>query len=204
MKLIWSPTSPFARKVRVAAIELGLSDRIELVTADLRPGKYDAAFAREVNPLRKLPALVTDDGDTLIDSLVICDYLDALAGGGRLIPREAKERARMLTAHAVASGMTGALVLLRYETFLRPEELRWSVWCDDQWQRAWSGLEWFERRAGAVDDGVDIARLALACALDYFDFRFGDRPWRASFPKLAAFAAAFNERPAMKATAPPT
>lgn len=203
MKLIWSPTSPFARKVRVAAIELGLSDRIELVTADLRPGKYDSAFARDVNPLRKLPALVTDDGDTLIDSLVICDYLDALAGGGRLIPRGTTERARVLTAHTVASGMTDALVLLRYETFLRPEELRWPVWCEDQWQRAWSGLEWFEQRAGMLGANVDIAQLALACALDYFDLRFADRPWRASFPKLAAFAATFNERPAMKATAPP-
>lgn len=203
MKLIWSPTSPFARKVRLAAIELGLSDRIELVSAEVRPGKYDAAYSREINPLRKLPALVTDDGDALVDSLVICDYLDGLAGGGRLIPRDTKERARVLTAHAVASGMTDALVLLRYETFLRPEEMRWRVWCEDQWERAWSGLEWFEERSGKIGPNIDIAQMALACTLGYFDFRFGDRPWRTSFPKLAAFAATFNDRPAMKATAPP-
>lgn len=203
MKLIWSPTSPFARKVRVAAFELGLHERIDLVAAEVRPGKFDGTYSREVNPLRKLPALVIDGGDTLVDSLVICDYLDGLAGGGKLIPHDMEARAHALTAHAVASGMTDALVLLRYETFLRPEELRWKLWCDDQWERAWAGLAWFDARPALLTQEPDIARIALACALGYFDFRFADRPWRPSFPALAAFADAFNARASMTSTAPP-
>jgi glutathione S-transferase len=203
MKLIWSPTSPFARKVRVAAFELDLHDRIDLANTEVRPGKFDETYSRNVNPLRKLPALVIDGGETLVDSLVICDYLDGLAGGGKLIPRETTARARALTAHAVASGMTDALVLLRYETFLRPEELRWKLWCDDQWERAWAGLAWFDARPALLTPEIDIARIALACALGYFDFRFGDRPWRPVFPAVAAFADAFNARASMKTTAPP-
>jgi len=62
-----------------------------------------------VNPLRKVPALIIDDG-MLVDSTVICEYLDALAGGGHLIPLSGPERWRVLAAHAVAQGMTDAVI----------------------------------------------------------------------------------------------
>jgi glutathione S-transferase len=80
MKLMYAPQSPFARKVRVAAIELGLGDRIELEYAEVVPGRRNAGYGDAVNPLRKVPALITDDGAVLVDSTVICEYLDALAG----------------------------------------------------------------------------------------------------------------------------
>jgi glutathione S-transferase len=102
MKLFYAPQSPFARKVRAAAIELGLDDRIELEYAEVVPGQPSPAYAQSYNPLRKIPALVTEAGETIYDSTVICEYLDALAGGGVLIPRDASRRWRVLTNHALA------------------------------------------------------------------------------------------------------
>jgi glutathione S-transferase len=132
MKLLYAPQSPFARKVRAAAIELGLGDRLQLQYAEVVPGKENASFAESINPLRKVPALILDDGATVIvDSTVICEFLDDLAGGGALIP-SGQDRWRVLSRHAVAQGMCEAAILIRYETWLRPEALRWAGWIDDQ------------------------------------------------------------------------
>src|ERR1700674_591257 len=85
MKLTFSPASPFARKVRIAAIELGLIDKIEFMPTTVVPGQPNDEYLH-INPLKKLPALILDDGDVIIDSYVIVEYLDELAGGGTLIP----------------------------------------------------------------------------------------------------------------------
>ena len=88
MKLTFSPASPFARKVRIAAIELGLIDKIELVPATVVPGTPNDEYSR-INPVKKLPALILDNGEVIVDSYVIVEYLDELAGGGKLIPASA-------------------------------------------------------------------------------------------------------------------
>jgi|SRR5262245_40007692 len=127
MKLFYAPQSPFARKVRAAAIELGLNQRIQLEYAEVVPGRPNSDYGQNRNPLRKIPALITDDGETIFDSTVICEYLDALAGGGILIPCDQSRRWRVLTNHALAQGMCESVILIRYETSLRPEPARWSV-----------------------------------------------------------------------------
>ncbi|TAK47569.1 MAG: glutathione S-transferase family protein [Xanthobacteraceae bacterium] len=203
MKLIWSPTSPFARKVRVAAYELGLHERLTLEALNVQPGKLNPEYATSVNPLRKIPALILDDGEAIVDSLIICDYLDALAGGDRIIPAANPERARVLTAHSIANGVIDTLVQLRYETWLRPEELRWQVWSDDLWDRVVHGLSWLEQRAGAPRDRFDLAAITTACMLGYLDLRFAGAAWREKFPALAAFEAAVRDRPSLGNTAPP-
>jgi glutathione S-transferase len=200
MKLMHAPQSPFARKVRVAAIELGLGDRIALEYAEVVPGQKNAAYGDAVNPLRKVPALITDEG-TLVDSTVICEYLDALAGGGRLIPR-GPDRWRVLAAHAIAQGMTDAIILVRYETWLRPQALRWSEWTDDQWDKVWSGARWFEGRAARFGPDPDLAQIALACCLGYVEFRYADTGWRPRFPALAAWYDVISRRPSFVATGP--
>ena len=91
MKLTFSPASPFARKVRIAAIELGLIDKIEFVPTAVVPGQANDEYTR-INPLKKLPALILDNGDVVIDSYVIVEYLDELAGGGKLIPASGPNR----------------------------------------------------------------------------------------------------------------
>ena len=203
MKLTYSPASPYARKVRIAAIELGLIDRIEFVTTTVQPGKFNEDYSRNVSPLRKLPALILDDGSTIVDSYVIVEYLDDLAGGGKLIPSSGAKRWQVKTEHAITQGMLEAMLLCRYEKLLRPEALRWQVWYDDQWERAWQGFTLFESRPEVFTRPLDITQIGLVCALGYADFRFPDCGWRKAFPKTAAFHAKISERPSVKDTVPP-
>ena len=203
MKLTFSPGSPYARKVRIAAIELGLIDKIELVPTAVQPGKLNEEYSRDISPLRKLPALILDNGSTVVDSYVIVEYLDELAGGGKLIPAAGDAKWRVKTEHAILQGMLEAMLLCRYETFLRPEEKRWPTWVDDQWERAWQGLALFERRPETLARPLDIVQIALVCTLGYADFRFPDCGWRKAYPKLAAFHETMMKRPSIKDTVPP-
>jgi glutathione S-transferase len=203
MKLFYSPASPFARKVRAAAIELGLSDRLELETIDTAPGKPNRAYAQAYNPLRKIPALLCDDGTTVYDSTLICEYLDSLAGGGRIVPRQdAPHRWRVMTNHTLAQGMTEACILIRYETAVRPEEHRWQVWIDDQWDRIESGLQWFTHNSAELSDPINIAHLALGSLLGYIDFRMPERAWRSRFPLVKDWYERLERRPSFQQTRP--
>lgn len=203
MKLTFSPASPFARKVRICAIELGLIDKVELVPATVAPGTPNEAYAHDINPLRKLPALILGDGTVLVDSFVICEYLDDLAGN-KLIPASGAARWKVKSEHSMLQGMLDAMLLCRYEKLLRPEALRWQVWYDDQWDRAWQGFARFEAQPDVLARPLDITQIALACALGYADFRFPDCNWRNSFPKLAAFNEKMLQRPSVKVSIPPT
>jgi len=200
MKLYTSDLSPFARKCRIVATELGLNDHLELVAQRVSPVTSDAAFLR-ANPLGKIPALITDEGHTLFDSHVICEYLCSLAGDTRLVPTGAP-RFDVLTRQALASGMTDAVILVRYETALRPETLRWSDWTAGQWRKFDEGLAWFEAHAGVLDGPLDLAQIALACGLGYTDLRFSERAWRADAPRVAAWYAQTETLPVMMATQP--
>jgi glutathione S-transferase len=203
MKLTFSPASPFARKVRIAAIELGLVDRIEFIPTSVTPTKKDEAYATTISPLRKLPALILDDGTVIVDSLTIIDYLDELAGGGKLLPASGIQRWQRRSEHSLLQGMLDAMLLCRYEKMLRPENLRWQAWYDDQWDRAWSGFKLFEQRPETFARPLDVTQIALACALGYADFRFPDCGWRDHFPKLKAFHEAMMTRPSIRDTVPP-
>ncbi len=202
MKLFFSPASPYARKVRAAAIELGLSDRLALEQTDVVPGRPNRPYAQAHNPLRKIPALLIDDGTTIYDSTVICEYLDSLAGGGRIIPREPPHRWRVLTNHALAQGMCDAAILIRYEMVIRPEERRWPVWIDDQWDRIDSGLEWFTRNSAELADPINVAHLALGSLLGYIDFRMPEREWRKRFPIVRDWFERIGRRPSFQQTWP--
>jgi len=202
MKLMYAPQSPFARKVRAAAIELGLDDTIELVYAEVVPGRRNEAYAGAYNPLRKVPALVLDDSTVIYDSTVICEYLDARAGGGRIIPRDGEDRWRVLTLHSLAQGMCEAAILIRYETWLRPEARRWPAWIDDQWDKIDSGLDWFEMHDDTLAGPVNIAHLGLGSLLGYVDFRFADRDWRTRRQRLARWFAELSDRESFVQTKP--
>lgn len=203
MKLTFSPASPFARKVRIAAIELGLIDAIEFIPAKVSPGEANEAYARDISPLRKLPALILDDGQVIVDSYVIVEYLDERAGGGTLIPAAGRLRWQVKSEHSMLQGMLDALLLCRYEKMLRPQELRWQVWIDDQFDRAWKGLEKFDRDDAMLSRPLDIAQIALVCVCGYLDFRFPDCGWRAAYPKLDAFHERMMQRPSVSVSVPP-
>jgi glutathione S-transferase len=145
---------------------------IDLEYTEAVPGQPNRAYGQSYNPLRKIPALVTDDGATIYDSTVICEYLDDLAGGGIIVPREASRRWRVLTNHALAQGLCDSVILIRYETWLRPEALRWSSWIDEHWDKIYSGLAWFDQNNTELGEPVNIAHLALGSLLGYIDFRW--------------------------------
>jgi glutathione S-transferase len=203
MKLTFSPASPFARKVRIAAIELGLIDRIEFMPVTVAPGTPNEEYSK-IHPLKKLPVLILDNGEIVADSYVIVEYLDELAGGGRLIPASGPLRWKIKSDHSLLQGMLDSMLLCRYETMVRPKELRWKAWSDDHWNRAWKGMARFE---GEVDTmaarPLDIAQIALTCVLGYADFRFPDCGWRKAYPGLDAFYRKMLERPSVKISAPP-
>lgn len=201
MKLYHSTTSPFVRKVMVSAIELGLADRIETVPAKVSPVVRTSPVIAD-NPLGKLPTMIADDGMVLYDSRVICEYLDALAGGGRLFPPPGPTRWQALAEQAIADGMTDAALLERYETSLRPSDKLWPLWRDGQHDKVVKALDHMERNAAALSSRVDIGVIATACGLAYLDFRFVDFDWRTSRPNLAAWYAGFAARPSMAATGP--
>jgi glutathione S-transferase len=202
MKLTFSPASPFARKVRIAAIELGLIDQIEFVPATVTPGTPNDEYS-EIHPLKKLPVLILDNGDVIVDSYVIVEYLDELAGGGRLIPAAGPMRWKVKSEHSLLQGMLDSMLLCRYEAMVRPEALRWKAWSDDHWHRAWLGMARFEQQADLASRPFDIGMIGLICVLGYADFRFADCGWRKAYPKLDAFHQKMLERPSVKVSVPP-
>ncbi len=203
MQLVYSPASPFARKIRIAAIELGLIDRIELV-APIKaiPVTENEKYVREVSPLRKIPALILDSGQVIVDSYVIAEYLDELAGG-KLIPASGPAKWQVKTDHSILQGMLDALLLCRYEKMLRPKEFLWAEWADDQFKRAWDGLARFEAHPDVLTRPLDIVQIGIVCVLGYLDFRFPDCGWRKTFPKLDAFHEKMMQRVSVNTTLPP-
>lgn len=201
MKIFYSATSPFVRKCLVAAHELGLRDRIELLPSAANPVAPDRTLVAS-NPLGKVPALLLDDGTVLCDSRVICEYLNTQAGGN-LIPREGSARWTALCEQSLADGVNDAAVLARYETAMRPEALRWTDWTAGQVAKINAGLDEFEARAARFGDRVDLGTIAFGCTLGYIDFRFAALDWRATRPQAAAWYERFGARESMVATRPP-
>lgn len=195
-----SPASPFGRKVRIAASLLGLADRLDVRETDLND---PADSIRVQNPVGKIPALVLDDGDVLYDSPVILDYLDHVAGGGRIIPREPKARFSALRLQALCDGILDASLLLVYEGRYRPAEMKVQSWVDRQADKVTRGLTALEQAPPALTAVPDVGQITLACALGYRDFRFSGT-WRDGHPKLVAWLDKFSAQvPAFATTKPP-
>ena len=191
-----SPPSPFGRKVKIAAALAGLSDRIAVENADtLDPNET----LRSQNPLGKIPTLVLENGESLYDSRVIVEFLDWLAGGGRLIPA-GWGRFEALRLQALADGVMDAAILRVYETRWRAEERREPKWLGHQSEKVDRALIFAEAAHAALPAWHHIGHIALACALGYLDLRFEGR-WRESHPKLVDWLADFEARvPAFAAT----
>lgn len=195
MVLYGSPTSPFTRKVRIAAALLGLDDGIEVEMSDtLDPTDR----IRILNPLGKIPALVLDDGPVLFDSRVIIEYLDHRAGGGQLLPKPCDARFRVRTEEALAEGIMEATLLKVYEGRFRDPTRHEATWLDHQSGKVERALAAFERLT--PEGPRTVADISLACALGYLDLR-ADGLWRNEHPRLVGWLANFEaEVPAFEAT----
>ena len=201
MKIFYSAASPYVRKCLVAAVELGLRDRIEILPSAAHPVNRDQTIGAH-NPLGKVPTLITDEGAVLYDSRVICEYLNAL-GNGHLIPPEGPARWSALVEQSLADGIMDAAILARYETAVRPEPLRWNDWTAGQLDKVTCGLAELERRATEFGGRVDLGTIAVGCGLGYLDFRYASLLWREKCPNTSTWFERFGARDSMVATRPP-
>ncbi len=196
MKLLFSPTSPYARKARACAITRGIAGLITLVPTN--PNESLPEFVAH-NPLSKVPTLITEDGVALFDSPVICEYLDSIGDATPMFPAHGAARWRALKLQAMGDGILDASVPRRAEMQKPQDEGR---------------VAWIARQKAAVDRtldaleadpphrGVDIGSITIACALGYLDFRFAAQPWRPARAKLAAWFDAFAPNPGIADTVP--
>ena len=199
MELIFSPASPFVRKVNVLIHEVGLREQIKLSSVQTT-ALNTSPDARAANPLGKIPALILDDGRTLIDSRVICRFLNDLSDAN-LYPND--QLWEVLTLEALADGIMESGVSMVYEARLRPQAQQSPDWVAAQWSKISHALEALEMRGFmAMDGDLNMGQLALGCALGYLDFRHNTRHWRSEKPELAEWYAAISSRPSMVATQP--
>jgi glutathione S-transferase len=197
VKLFYSATSPFVRKVLACAIAREIDGQIELTPTNAHASPPDLLAA---NPLSKVPALMTEDGLALFDSPVICEYLDSLEGGLPLFPPSGGPRWQALKRQALGDGIMDAAVARRGEQ-QQPQEAARDAFMARQKAAVERSLAVLE--ADVPHRTIDIGTIAIACALGYLDFRFAAEPWRPAAPKLAAWFATFAQHPCIARTAPP-
>lgn len=200
MKLIGSLTSPFARKVRIVAAE----KRVEYTWEPENPWNPQTTVP-QFNPLGQVPVLVLEDGSTLFDSRVICEFLDTVSPISKLIPQGNRERIEVKRWEALADGVVDAGVAVRLEN-LRPENLRSASWIERQLGKVETGLDAMEADLGpqswCCGNAITLADVAVGACLGWLDFRYPHLEWRKSRPNLARLAARLAERPSFADTMP--
>ncbi|MDX2264059.1 MAG: glutathione S-transferase N-terminal domain-containing protein [Hyphomicrobiales bacterium] len=200
MKLLYSHTSPYARKVRIALREKGALAGVEEVVVN--PWGDDVAELRAQNPLGKIPALVLDDGQAYFDSRVICAYIDSLAPEPALTPKSSPALFAAMRAEALADGVLDASVAMLLES-RRPEPQR-SPDMIARWRAAIErSVPVMAEAEHALPADARLARIAIAVALGHVDYRHGHIRWRDAAPRLAGWHQEYSARPSFVETAPP-
>lgn len=201
MLLYWSPRSPYARKVTIAAHETGAIAGIELKSTVVL-GMQPSETLMAMNPLGQIPLLIGRDGRPVYDSAAICHYLDVELGDGRLHPSDPVARTRMLRLHAIGDGLIALFLQWMGErSRQQPEQSAMRI------AAIAKKLPFIFAALNAEADAMraepfDAGHVAIAAALCYGDFRFAtDWPWRSRFPRLARWFAEVSERPSVIATA---
>lgn len=197
MKLHWSPRSPFVRKVMIAASEVGVEAEIGRMRNVVQQPDLNPVVMAD-NPLNKIPTMILDDGMALIDSRVICEYLDGLHEGPKLFP-EGAERWRALRWQALADGILEQQVLLRNERNRVPGEQS-PAFIRCYRDKVIAGLDRLEKESEEIATApYAIGHIAIGCLLAYTDFRFDELTWRVTRPGLAQWYDRFAVRPAVLA-----
>jgi len=198
MKLLYSTGSPFARKVRIVAIELGLEASLELIVVNAL-AETDKIISS--NPLGKIPALITETGEAWFDSPVICEMLQDRVGGHAIIPESGAERLKALQLQSLADGIMDAAVSSIMEK-RRPDREPSPFWLS-RWSNAIdNGLDLMESECGHWTGVFAIGQISCACALGYLAFRMPELNWAGSRPALASWWDQVQERHSVKVSVP--
>lgn len=195
MKLYYTKRSPYARRVRVLAIEKGLA--LDLVEVDLMD-KPDALL--KLNPVGKVPVLELPNGESFCDSTVICEYLDSRAQEPRFLPGEQRKRLHVLNLDTIAKNLMDITVAVFYEKLLHPEDFNRKLVANKERDIAHT-LHYFDARINDLLE-MSLASITLACAIGYIEFRAGHLWPPAACPRLAEWYTAFSQRPSMVETRP--
>ena len=184
MQLIGSHSSPYVRKVRVLLAEKAIECPLVLEDVWAADSKI-----QQSNPLGKVPCLILDDGKSLYDSRVICEYLDSLPPAHTLIPASGAERIEVLRWQALADGVLDAGVLMRLENTQRESRERSAKWLTRQRGKVTAGLETMAKelddREWCAGARFTLADIAVGCALGWLAFRLPEIGWRLTHPNLA-------------------
>ena len=199
MKLVYSPPSPFVRKVTTLIYHANLNDRIELI--DVKTTALSVAEeARAANPLGKIPIMILEDGNAIFDSRVITRYLNDFAGSN-LYPQD--NIYDILTLEALADGIMESAVSITYESKLRPQNEQSPSWMEAQWSKVLHAVKALDDgEFKAMDGGMNMGQIAVACALGYLDFRHDARQWRSGHSNLASWNDKMIKLPALIKTIP--
>ena len=198
LQLHWSPKSPFVRKVMVCIHELGMDIEVEKIRSVAAMLKPNTALMRD-NPLSKIPTLLLDDGSTLFDSVVICEYLNDRANG-HLFPTSGPEKWQVLRWHALGNGLLDALILWRNE---REREQPLQALMEAFGLKTKAVLSQLDAEVNDLAAApISIGTVTIGCALGYLDYRFEDFGWRDHAPALAAWFAVWRQRPSFVLTEP--
>ncbi|WP_417493012.1 glutathione S-transferase N-terminal domain-containing protein [Maricaulis sp.] len=193
MQLIYSPTSPYARKCRILVRELALQH----VVTEIADNPFeDSATLLQANPLGRVPCLVLDDGQALTESGLISAWLNDRAA----TPWSSGWDDRRL--EALGSGLLDLAVARRVE-MVRDEAIYSSFWLGRRERGILRTLDELERECATPVEPLSLGGLTIALAVDYLDFRFPECEWRQQRPGLAALHGAWAGRASFAATAPP-
>ncbi len=200
-KLIISLTSPYARKVRIAAIEKNIEFEI---IVDV-PWNENTGVTK-LNPLGKVPIWITDLGEAIYDSRVIIEYLETIAQP-HLFPENKSDRIKVKQIEALADGVMDAALCLFAERKKRPKELQYQWWIDRQFGKVHRGLTELTALLNEKEyffaDSISVADIAVASALGYIGLRFSeDFLWTEKYPSLAQFYQRMINRKSIEATVP--
>ncbi|MES2348118.1 MAG: glutathione S-transferase N-terminal domain-containing protein [Pseudomonadota bacterium] len=201
MKLIGSLASPYVRKVRVVLAEKKLDYEFELEDVWAADTTID-----KLNPLGKVPSLIMEDGNVMIDSRVMVEYLDTLTPVCKLLPPNGRDRADIKCWEALADGMLDAAVSVRLERIKRPVEQQSEEWMARQMRKVHLGLASLSEKLGeqpyCAGNHYTLADVAVGCTLGWLSFRFPEITWRDDYPNLARLYDKLSERQSFKDTVP--
>lgn len=195
MKLLYTKRSPYARKVRVLAIEKNIP--LDLIDEDLM-NKSKVLLA--ANPLGKIPTLILDDGSALCDSPVICEYLESIKPQPVLIPSAGMERFKVLHLAAIADGVMDNSVALYMEKVRHPNDMN-AAYVANLEKAMNDAFKYFDDHISDLSL-FNLASVAAASAIGYSNFRLPHLNPNQKFTRLAAWYEQILTRPSMKETIP--
>lgn len=195
MKLLYTKRSPYARKVRILALEKKID--LQLMDEDLT---NKSKFLLDANPLGKIPALILDNGQAIFDSPVICQYLDALNDTPVLIPRSAKERLAVLQWEAIGDGLTDVSLAAYREKLNHPNDAN-AAFVAAQEKTIKQTLMYIDSQVTQLAT-LSLAPIAVIAGVGYTQFRLGHMIDAKAYPNLIAWMNDFSERPSISSTVP--